>query len=174
MNPDVQDLRVLRLALLYEEAYEAFVRRVARELVTDPHLRGRLERLAPQGDAHAARVGGLLDEVSARLGPGDAHDVERAAIQGVVEVERAARAFYLRHVEELRDPRAVALFREMAREEASHVREAERALEEHDARMRRAGLEPRIRRIHATLHSLDVSPREGSGGLGGGRAWRVA
>lgn len=169
MNPDVQDLRILRLALLYEEAYEPFVRRVAQDLVSDPAVRRRLERLAPPGEAHAGRVRDLLEEVSARLKPGDALAAGRAALQDVVEVERAAREFYLRHLEELHDPSVVALFREMVREEGEHVREAERALEAHDARVRRAGLGPRLRRIHDALDAPGVPLRGGAGPAEGAR-----
>lgn len=151
MKTDVQDLRILRLAQLYEDAYEAFVRHVAREVVTDEALRRRLERLAPPDDAHAARIRELLSRAAARLGPEDAPAIERAAILDVVDVERAAREFHLRNVDELHDPDAVALFRLLAREEAERVRAAEEALDAHEARMRRAGVEPRLRRLRDVL-----------------------
>ena len=169
MKPDVHDLRILRLAQLYEEAYETFVREVARELVTDEALRRRLERLAPPDDEHGARIAELLGRIRDRLGPDDALAAERAAIQDVLDVERAAREFYLRHVDDLHDPEAVALFRDLAREESEHVRVAEQVLDAHDARMRRAGFEPRLRRIHDVLDMADPPLREGAGDLGRAR-----
>ena len=161
MKRDVQDLRILRLAQTYEDAFEAFVRQVAEQMGADETVRARLERLAPRADAHGVRLRRLIEKVEARLGPDDAPEAERAAILDVVEVEVAAREFDLRHLEELHDPEAVALFRELLREEGEHVRIAEQVLDALDARHRKASPDPRVRRIHDLVASMQAGEAAG-------------
>lgn len=128
MRDELHDVRLLKLAEMYEEAYERFVLHMADHVVRDPDLRTRLRALAAPGDRHHDRIAEHLRRLNARLGPEDQAAVERAALLDVVEVEEAARRFYLEHVDEAHDPEVARLFRELAGEEAEHARLAREAL----------------------------------------------
>lgn len=136
MDQTLSDIRILKLAEMYEHAYEAFVLAMAVEHVHDPAIRKKLQAIAGPKDRHGERIADEIKRLNAKLGPTDQVSIERAALQDVLEVERAARAFYLRFVEEIHDPKIAELFRELASEEARHIRIAEDALAMND---RKAG-----------------------------------
>lgn len=122
------DVRILKLAEMYERAYEAFVLEMAERYVQDPDVRARLAKLTASTDKHGERIAAEIERLNAQLTDADRLGVERAALQDVIEVERAAREFYLRFLEEVHDKGVADLFRALAREEAAHVRIAEAAL----------------------------------------------
>lgn len=145
MNDVGDDLRILKLAELYEDAYERFVREAALRTVEDPGMRAKLLRLAPLDDPHGARIAAERRRIEARLGPADKPAVLVGTLLDVVEVERAARSFYLSALTQAHDPGLVKLFRELAREEETHVGIAEDVLGEAKAALPRAstsGLAP--------------------------------
>lgn len=141
MKRELEDLRVLRLAELHERAYERFVRDVA-DRVPDEKTRARLMRLA-QADDHAARIAREIERLSATLAPDDQVEAARASLLEVIDVERAALAFYLQHVDAVHDPALAQLFHDLARQERDHVHVAETILDEHGTRARRAPRPPR-------------------------------
>ena len=122
MKPHVEDLRQLKLAELYETAYERFILDVALRTVTDPRIRDALLTLAPAGDGHRRVLAEEVARIHAELTPEERAEVTRAALLDVVEVERAARDMYLRLADRVHDPRIVRLFRTLAKEEEAHVR----------------------------------------------------
>jgi len=125
------DLRLLKLAELYEDAYERFVRDVARGSIENEAMRSRLLHLAPPEDEHAKRIRAERKRIEASLKPEDGPAVVLGALIDIVEVERAARNFYLSALKEVHDPKLVALFRQLARDEETHTSIAEGVL--HDA-----------------------------------------
>ncbi|HLE97255.1 MAG TPA: ferritin family protein [Candidatus Thermoplasmatota archaeon] len=133
MRPELNDIRLLKLAEFYETAYERFVVELATYVVRDDETRRRLAKLL-EGDHHE-RIVRELERLNARMREDDAAGVLRAAILDVVEVESAARDFYRDNAERVHDGVVARLFRELAREEEGHVRIAEAAL--HDAEERR-------------------------------------
>lgn len=128
VDPLLNDIRILKLAEMYERAYEGFVLEMADKYVRDDEVKRRLHRLVAPTDRHGERIGVELQRLNALASEADQTAIERAAIRDVLEVERAARAFYLRFVEDLQDARCADLFRKLAREERAHVRIAEDAL----------------------------------------------
>lgn len=125
MRPNVDDLRHLKLAELYEMAYERFILEVALRTVTDERIRRSLLTLAPAGESHHGRIAAEIARLNASLSPEEAEEVTRAALLDVLEVERAARDMYLRLADRVHDPAIVKLFRALAKEEEGHVRLAE-------------------------------------------------
>lgn len=168
MRPELEDLRVLRLAQMYEEAYERFVVEVAGRDVRDPTLRKRLRRLSSPLDDHAGVLARHAKRIVDALGPDDQAALERALLRDVLEVERAAREFYLSHIDRLHDPGLVALFRTLAREEDAHARIAEDALAIADAHARRTALpHDEVARLRSLLDDADDVPlHEGTGDVG--------
>lgn len=128
VDPRLNDIRILKLAEMYERAYEGFVLEMAERYVWDPDIRGRVARLVAPADRHAERIAAELGRLSALADDADRAAFERAALRDVVEVERSARSFYLRYMDDLEDEGARKLFRELAKEESAHVRIAEDAL----------------------------------------------
>lgn len=166
MRPELEDLRILRLAQMYEDAYERFVLDVARRHVRDPTVRKRLRRLSSPLDEHEAALAEQAKRILDALGPDDHAELERAMVRDVLEVERAAREFYLSNMDRLHDPQVVALFRALAHEEEAHARIAEEALALADANARRAGLpHAEVSRIRSLLDGPEVPLREGAGDL---------
>ncbi len=155
MNPDLSDIRILKLAQMYERAYEAFVREVATEFVGDDAIKAKLGELSGPLDNHRDRIAAHLDRLNRKMGPVDPHVVERAALRDVLDVERAARAFYLRFVEEIHDPHVARLFRDVAREEAMHVRIVEDALALNDKKLARPHVGPGTERMLRLMDDLD-------------------
>lgn len=125
MKAHVEDLRHLKLAELYEMAYERFILDVALRTVADPRIRDALLALAPAGDEHHRAIAEEMQRINAELTPDERAEVTRAALLDVVEVERDARDMYLRLADRVHDPRVVKLFRGLAKEEEAHVRLAQ-------------------------------------------------
>lgn len=136
MDPNLDDLRFLRLAAMYERAYEGFVHESSKNHLSERN-RLRLAPLEPERDDHEGRIRALIDALNARIPPEKRDAVERAVLMDIVEVERAAREFYLDHLDRAHDPAVVALFQSLAREEGRHVRIAEDALDAVNASSRR-------------------------------------
>lgn len=155
MDPQLSDIRILKLAEMYERAYEAFVIEMAQNYVTDLEIRQKLRKLVDPNDGHGERIAAALVRLNARVAPVDRASLERAALRDVLEVERSARAFYLRYVEEIHDTEAAQLFRQLAREEGEHVRIAEDALAISDRKHARPHLGAGAERA---LRLLDDSP----------------
>jgi hypothetical protein len=128
------DLRLLKLAELYEEAYEGFIVRLATQVVGDRIAREGLSRLVDPSDRHGERIAELLVALSADLRPEDAHHVEAAALEDVIQVEESARDFYQATQAKLHDPRARELFQRLAQEEEGHARIARALLESYRKR----------------------------------------
>jgi rubrerythrin len=128
MRGELNDLRLLKLAEMYEEAYERFVLEVAGRIVQDEEVRRPLMTLVAPTDQHHERIVAQIERLNARVGPEGQRSVERAAILDVCEVERAAHDFYVRVADQVHDPEVARLFRALAREEAGHMRIAAGAL----------------------------------------------
>lgn len=142
----VRDVRLLKLAEMYEVAYERFVLDVASRIVKDPLVRAQLLRLAAgphAGDDHHGRIVLQLERLNATLPEGAQPAIDLAAVQDVLDCERAAREFYLSRIDEASDPAVRALFHDLAKEEARHVAIAEAALDVAQRHARAiAGVEP--------------------------------
>lgn len=147
MKDILGDIRILKLAEMYERAYEGFVLEMATRYVRDPQIKKRLEALVSTTDGHGERIAAELARLSALVGEDERESVERAALLDVLEVERSARGFYLRFVEEVHDPLVADLFRDLAREEGAHVRIAEDALAQNDKRSGRPRLSAETQRM---------------------------
>lgn len=146
--PDrLSDIRILKLAEMYERAYEGFVLDLATRYVDEPEIQAKLRALAGPSDDHEARIVAELERLNQEIGPLDRAAIERAALQDVLAVERAAREFYLKFVEEVHDRRVAQLFRSLAREEAAHVLIAEDALAINDRKAGRVKLGPEVARF---------------------------
>lgn len=130
----LHDIRLLKLAEMHERAYESFVLELTRQYVRDPVVQREAEKLVAAGHAHTERIAELLGDLNADVASDESAAIERAALLDILEVERAAREFYLRHLEEAQDERVSRLFRDLLHEETLHVRAAEGALATHDRR----------------------------------------
>lgn len=124
----MNDIRLLRLAEMYESAFEAFVVELAARDIRDASLRKELLTVISPDEDHGGRVQTEMQRLHEALGPEAAAALERGAILDVIDIERAAREFYMTHVDSVHDPRVVKLFRELAMEEDRHARIAERVL----------------------------------------------
>lgn len=138
MSEAVEDLRILSLAQMYEDAYERFVHDVAMR-DADPATRKRLAALTSPQDRHGELLRAHADRIRGTLSPDEGPEVVTSAIADVVEVERAAREFYLQHIDRIHDPALARLFRALAHEEELHVEIAERALDDYRRRHRLLG-----------------------------------
>lgn len=127
MNPTLNDIRILKLAQMYETAYEGFLRDVAIRLVDDAGLKRRLSSLADAD--HAGRLEAQLARLSAGLRPSDEVGLQRAALLDVRDIEAAAERFFQDHADRVHDPLVAALFRAIADEERGHVRIAQEILD---------------------------------------------
>lgn len=158
MKPELNDLRILKLAEMYETAYERFVHEMAERVVKDDKVRERLRVITQDG--HHERIVAEIDRLNKTLSSEDAHEVERAALLDVLEVERNSRDFFITHIDQLHDPRLVSLFRAIAQDEERHVEEAERALSLHHGARPRNGAEW-SRKLRMILGEDEVPLREG-------------
>lgn len=140
MRAELHDLRLLKLAAMYEEAYERFVVEVADRVVEDPALRARLSRLVDPRDRHAERIAAATRRLERTLGPADRAGAVRAALMDVCDVERAARDFYRGMADRVHDGEVAGLFRALAGEEDAHLRIAEGVLRDAE---RQAGADAR-------------------------------
>jgi hypothetical protein len=138
ISPLVEDIRLLKLAELYEEAYERFVITMATQVVEDPDVRARLMRLVDPADDHGGRIHDQLERLNGMLGQKDATSILLGALVDVCEVEMSARDFYLDHADDAHDPKVRELFHELAKAEAAHLRIAQQTLRE---AKKRAGLD---------------------------------
>lgn len=134
MRALLNDIRLLKLAELYERAYEQFVLELAENASDDPEVLERLKLLVSPDDRHGERISEQLERLNREVTLAERADVVRAAIMDVCDVERSAREFYVRHIDDLRDPQVAKLFRELAAEEARHARIATDALRVLDRR----------------------------------------
>lgn len=150
MRREVNDLRILKLAEMYEISYERFVAEVARRIVRDEEVREKLMQFLPDGEDHHARIVQHMTRLNAKLAPEDHAAVEIGALEDVLEVELAARKFYAEHADQLHDPQIVQLFRELASAEEKHVRLARQVL---DLALRKAGrIMPSASGVHRMGH----------------------
>jgi rubrerythrin len=163
MKPELNDLRILKLAEMYEAAYERFVLEMANRVVKDEEVRKKLLTLAT--DDHHDRIVEEIDRLNAALSPEDQRQVERAALLDVVEIERASRDFFVAHADQVHDPRIVKLFRRIVREEEAHVRLAEEALGVHH-RAPTSEASDVSRKLRLVLTEDEVPLREGTSDYG--------
>jgi rubrerythrin len=127
-DPVVEDLRLLKLAELYESAYEGFIVQMATQVVGDDEARAQLFRLVDPADDHAGRVAELMTVLNDRLDARGRRHLAVAALEDVVEIERSARDFYRSHAPKAHDAAVRGLFEELARAEEEHARIASKAL----------------------------------------------
>ena len=173
MKPILNDIRMLKLAEFYEEAYEAFIVEIATKVIDDPEIRTRLMALVSPEDAHAERIVENLERLNAAVAPEDHTDLLRAALLDVRDVEQSARDFYIAAVDRVHDPKVAALFRELANEERGHVRIAEDAIRILERKAHLSG-----NAEHTTIDDLRLigeglpDLREGVSDLAGPRVFR--
>lgn len=141
----LEDLRLLRLAELYEVAYEQFLLDVADREVRDPEVRAALLKLAGPDD-HRARIVREMDRIRASLPEQQRAAAVVGTVQDVVDCERAARRFYLERLDAVHDPAVAKLFRDLFQEETRHVAWAEEAFD--------------LARQHADVRPDETSPLE--------------
>jgi len=127
MDPRLADLRILRLAQMYEHAFETFVATASARYLDGP-TRERLAPLQPERDQHEARVKALIERIESDVSRDMDGALARSVLLDVVEIERAAREFYLNHLDRVHDPDVARLFHKLAAEESRHVEIAEMAL----------------------------------------------
>ena len=150
MRPHLEDLRQLKLAELYEMAYERFILDVALR-TAEGSVRDTLLKLGPAGEGHGQRIAEEMERINAELTPEEREEVTRAALLDVVDVERAARDMYLGLADKVHDPRLVRLFRSLAKEEEAHVKLALDLVVLADApreQLDLGGRHPGLRRVH--------------------------
>lgn len=171
MDHALSDIRILKLAEMYERAYEEFVLEMAEKYVHDDAIKKQLHKLAGPIDKHGERIAAAIERLNARLGDVDRASLERAALRDILDVERSARTFYLRYVEEVHDPDVAFLFRALAHEEGEHIRIAEDALALSDKKAGRVHLGEEAERA---LRLMEGSPRwEDASGIGRTRVTRA-
>lgn len=129
LRPDLNDLRLLKLAELYEVAYERFILQVARRVVGDARVRAKLDLLTSPTDDHHERIVKEQERILGRLSPRDHAGIVLAALRNVQALEEHACDLYDSAADEAHDPRVRTLFRTLAREEAIHAAIAREALE---------------------------------------------
>lgn len=167
MDRDLHDLRLLKLAEMYEEAYEGFVLGVAERMVEDPAIRQKLLALVSPTDRHHERILEQMQRLQARLTPEAQAGMLRAALLDVCDVERSARDFYLKQADQVHDGNVAKLFRQLAREEEGHLRVAEEALRLAQQRHLRAAPDERVSDMFRLLGADDGTPlREGVSDFG--------
>lgn len=133
MKPAVSDLRYLKVAELYERACSRFVRELASQASQDARIQTALSSLAPDLNERAERVATEIARLSAPLRPEDAHETIRAVLLGVIDLERAARRFYILTIDRVHDPSVLQLFRSLASQIDEHEKITERIIGVHYA-----------------------------------------
>lgn len=170
MKPELNDLRILKLAEMYERAYECFIFEMTERVVKDDSTRQKLRRLISPVELHGERIAAEINRINATLSPEDADAVEHAALLDVLDLERAARAFYLRHIDRLHDPQVVQLFRNLAHEEEAHAAITTQILADSDRRHGRVSMPPpwedEMRLVERDENGEPPPLREGAGDLG--------
>jgi rubrerythrin len=125
MYDTLSDLRILRLALAVEHAFEDYESSLLAQ-IDDPNTREALEPLFVDGPAHK-RLAELHHEFEERAT--EALTIENeSALQVMLECERSARDLYLRYLDRVKDPRLVELLRRLAHEEEEHATLLKRTL----------------------------------------------
>lgn len=61
MNPILSDIRILKMAEMYERAYEGFVPEMVERHVKDDSLKTRLRALAAPTDGHGERIAARIE-----------------------------------------------------------------------------------------------------------------
>lgn len=113
--PEVNDLRLLKLAVLLESAHAAFALKVAAQLAReDPQAEEALLRMAAASAERQARLAADLRRLSVRADPALGPEAAEAALM-------ALRDFYKENADRLHDPAAARLFQELYREERRHL-----------------------------------------------------
>lgn len=138
MKSELNDIRLLKLAELYEAAFEQFIVELASRFIDDDAIRARLAALNSPQDRHRERIVSEMERLNAQIDPGDQFDVMRAALLDIRDVETAAREFYMRQADQVHDERVANLFQSLAREEEVHRRIAQETIAMADRRAGRA------------------------------------
>lgn len=142
MRHEVNDVRILKLAELYEVAYERSVADIAAQFAEDAMILEGLSRLVSPEARHPERIVEALERLNARLGSRDRSDLLRAALLDVRDVERSALEFYTRQADRVHDADVAALFRALAHDESEHVRIAEGLIKLADRQAGRLAIPP--------------------------------
>lgn len=158
MIEGAEDLRILRLAKLYEDAYHAFIRDALREQA-DPGTREKLAALLPPQNKHVDELERQEARLRSQLRDADAPQLAAGVLADIVDVERATREFYFQNADRIHDPALAQLFRELARDGTRQGEIAEAALDDY---RRKKG----ISRAKASSNGQDVALWEGTGDLG--------
>ncbi|HLE97353.1 MAG TPA: hypothetical protein VI997_08285 [Candidatus Thermoplasmatota archaeon] len=120
------DVRILKLAEMYEAAYGRFLRDDAMRYAFGQPARDALSELGA-GD-HERRIDSEILRLNAEIGQAEPEELERAALEDVLEIERTAHEFYEKAAQRVHDPDVARLFAQLARDEARYVAIASRAL----------------------------------------------
>lgn len=119
MYPTLSDLRILKLVLAVEDAFEAYEEALL-DLIEDEETRNRLKVHLGNGPSHER-----LEQEHDRLQVATFRNGEpldpKEVLQVILECERSARDLYLRYLDRVQDPRIVELLRGLAQEEESHA-----------------------------------------------------
>lgn len=143
MKPEVNDLRLLKLAEMYALARERFVAEIEAHVVDDPDVRAVLQRLIASHGGQRARLASEILQLNAGIHPEAHAEVVRAALLDIREAEEDAREFYRAHADRLREVPLAHLFQALAQEAARDARLAEDALRLADRKARRAAMRAR-------------------------------
>lgn len=163
MRGVLQDIRLLKLAELYERAYEAFVIEMAERVVDDDAARAALMKLVDPADQHGERIAAELERLNASIPPAEHMDVLRAALMDVCDTERAARRFYAEHADKVHDPRVARLFQQLAVEEGRHERIANEALRALERRVGTGTSRVRLEDLRLADEVAEALPGEAPG-----------
>jgi rubrerythrin len=114
----LEDLRLLNVAHHLEEAFEGLERELESHIKSDA-VRRALEPLFRGGAGHQ-RLEQELARLRAEMQAAEGSLTERDLLEAIRACEAMAHEFYLRRLDDLSDPRLVALFRDLAAEEGRH------------------------------------------------------
>lgn len=173
MRTELNDIRLLKLAEMYEAAYEHFIVELAERVVKDDEIRRGVMKLVAPTDMHGERIAAQLVRLNESVSEEDHEGILHAALLDVRDVERAARDFYLGHADQVHDPEVAKLFRNLAHEEGEHLRIAEGLLQLHQRKTGRAFAPDEFAGFRL-LTSADAPPlREGVSDFGHSRLHKV-
>jgi hypothetical protein len=128
MRSELNDIRLLKLAELYEGAFEQFIIELAARFVDDPAIIAKLAALNSPDDRHRERIVTEMERLNAQVDPEARIEITRAALLDIRDIETAARDFYMRQADQVHDPHVANLFKSLAREEEAHRRIAQDAI----------------------------------------------
>lgn len=129
MTDILHDLRLVKLALHLETTIEALERDLRDRIPVVP-VRAKLRGLFEDGPGHHAlrkEAKRLAEQAMDAQTDLTTHDI----LATLMDCETLAHEFYMRHMDDVSSPGLVAIFSQLAREEAQHrdlVREAQRLL----------------------------------------------